>query len=50
MQRAKEIDEWFDRFEGIMRDLYEDDTLKLDFNIETFEFSILQQGREPFDS
>lgn len=49
MQRAKEIDEWFDRFEGIMRDLYEDDTLKLDFNIETFEFSILQQGREPFD-
>ena len=49
MQRAKEIDEWFDRFEGIMRDLYEDDTLKLEFNIETFEFSILQKGREPFD-
>lgn len=32
-----------------MRDLYEDDKLSLEFNIETFEFSILQQGREPFD-
>ncbi len=49
LQRVKEINEWFDRFEGIMRDLYEDDKLRLEFNIETFEFSILQQGREPFD-
>ena len=49
LQRVKEINEWFDRFEGIMRDLYEDDKLRLEFNIETFEFSILQQGRKPFD-
>ena len=49
LERVKEINEWFDRFEGIMRDLYEDDKLRLEFNIETFEFSILQQGRKPFD-
>lgn len=47
-ERAKEIEAWFDRFEGILRRLYHDDTLKLDFNIETFQFSILTAGREPF--
>ena len=47
--RANEISDWFLRFENIMRRLYHDDSLHLDFDIETFQFSIHIDGREPFD-
>lgn len=47
--RANEIENWFNRFEGILRDLYQDDSLYLDFDIDTFQFSIHINGREPFD-
>lgn len=48
-QRAAEIEAWFTRFQGIMQRVFQDPTLKLEFDIETFKFSILQQGHEPFD-
>ena len=48
-QRVNEIDSWFNRFEKILKRIFNDDNLKLDFNIETFQFSILQTGHEPFD-
>ena len=47
-ERAEQIEAWFIRFEDILRMIYHDDSLKLDFNIETFQFSILINGREPF--
>ncbi len=47
--RANEISDWFARFENIMKRLYHDDSLRLDFDIETFQFSIHIDGREPFD-
>lgn len=47
--RANEITNWFSRFEGILKLLYQDDSLKLDFDIDTFQFSIHVDGREPFD-
>lgn len=46
--RAMEITAWFDRFEKLLRDIYDDPDLRLDFNIENFAFSILQTDREPF--
>lgn len=48
-QRAQEIEDWFSRFQQVLRSIYEDDTLVLDFNIETFQFTIRQKNREPFD-
>lgn len=48
-KRANEIQEWFVRFEGILRKMYQDDSLTLDFNIDTFQFSIHINGREPFE-
>ena len=36
-------------FEQVLRSVYEDKTLRLDFNIETFQFTIIQNNREPFD-
>lgn len=47
--RADEIEEWFRRFESILRMIYEDDSLKLNFDIEDFRFTITMDGREPFD-
>ena len=47
--RAEEIELWFRRFEEILRQLYEDKSLTLDFNVDTFEFTIHTSNREPFD-
>ena len=47
--RANEIENWFNRFEGILKRLYQDNSLYLDFDIDTFQFSIHINGREPFD-
>ena len=47
--RTAQINNWFTRFENILRRIYGDPSLKLDFNIDTFQFSILIDGREPFD-
>ena len=47
--RAAKIEEWFNRFENILRRIYGEPSLKLDFNIDTFQFSILIEGRDPFD-
>lgn len=47
--RAEEIEKWFSTFEGVLKEVFNDPTLTLEFNIENFEFHILQRGREPFD-
>ena len=48
-EKAEEIELWFQRFEKILRQLYEDKSLTLDFNVDTFEFTIHTSNREPFD-
>ena len=48
-KRAHDIENWFQRFEGVLRKIYSEDSLKLHFDIETFQFSILMDNREPFD-
>lgn len=48
-QRAREIQDWFDRFEDVLRTIYGDKSLVLKFDIETFQFTIQQDNREPFD-
>lgn len=47
--RAEEIELWFDRFEGILKQIFDDPSLVLDFDIDNFKFRILQKNREPFD-
>ena len=48
-ERANEIQAWFNRLRDMLRDIYEDPTLELDFDEETYRFSIHEEGREPFD-
>lgn len=47
--RAEDISEWFQRFESILRTIYENDSVKLNFDIENFQFTITMDDREPFD-
>ena len=48
-KKAEDIEEWFDRLQSILRDLYEDPSLLIEFNEETFRFSLIVKDREPFD-
>ena len=49
LKKAKDIEEWFDRLQSILRDLYDDPSLLIEFNEETFRFSLIVKDREPFD-
>lgn len=46
--RAAQIEDWFMRFEEALKELYQDKQLCLDFNIDTFQFAIHVNGRNPF--
>ena len=49
VEKAEKIDGWFKQFENILKTIFEDEHLELKFNDETFQFSIHESGREPFD-
>lgn len=47
--KREKINKWFNIFENILKNIFEDENLELKFNDETFQFSICESGREPFD-
>lgn len=47
--KVKKISKWFDSFEKILKVIFEDENLTLEFDDDTFQFTIHQTGREPFD-
>lgn len=48
-EKADEIQAWFESLEQLLKKIFADETVELVFDEETFEFHILQQGKEPFD-
>ena len=48
-EKAEKIDKWFQGFEDILKKIFEDKNLQLKFDDETFQFSICETDREPFD-
>lgn len=48
-EKADEIQVWFQKLEWLLKDIFDDESVKLMFDEETFEFHIMQQGKEPFD-
>ena len=48
-EKAGDIESWFNRLQDILRDIYDDPTLQIQFDEDTFKFSILAKDREPFD-
>lgn len=47
--KAKEIQAWFQRLGQLLKNVFADRSVELEFDEDTFEFHILQQGKEPFD-
>ncbi len=47
-EKADEIQTWFEKLERLLKQIFADETVQLMFDEETFEFHILQQGKEPF--
>lgn len=48
-EKSEKIDKWFQAFEDILKKIFEDKNLQLNFNDETFQFYICETDREPFD-
>ena len=48
-QKATEIENWFGKLQDILRDIYDDPSLQIIFNEDTFKFSLSVKDREPFD-
>lgn len=42
------IQKWFDRFEGALKELFDDDKIELEYNYKEYEFRIIEPGKEPF--
>ena len=48
-ERAEQIRKWFENFEKLLKQIFDDDSVRLMFDEETFAFTLHQDGREPFD-
>lgn len=48
-EKAKEIENWFNKFESLLRDIFRDDQLKLIFEEESFKFVMIGKNKQQFD-
>jgi len=48
-ETAKNIDLWFENFESSLKEIFEDLSLRLDFDRKNYNFNIIQENKEPFD-
>ena len=48
-EKAESIKVWFENFEHLLQKIFEDSTLNLEFDEDTFTFHLYQEGREAFD-
>ena len=48
-QKADEIKEWFNKLQGLLRKIFEDDSLELIFEEDSYAFLIKEKNREAFD-
>ncbi len=48
-KRVKDIENWFEFFEKSLKVIFEDQSLKLEFDRDKYNFNIIQKGKEPFD-
>lgn len=49
IEKADEIQAWFEKLEQLLKQIFDDTTVELIFDEDTFEFHISQQGKELFD-
>lgn len=49
MEVVEKIDKWFQSFEGFLKELFNDESVKLEFDSENFDFNIVQKDKEKFN-
>lgn len=49
IDKANTIAVWFEKFNCLLKQIFEDESVELVFDEDTFKFSIIMDGREPFD-
>ena len=49
MDKADTIRTWFEKFDDLLKIIFNDKSVRLEFDEETFKFLIVMDGREPFD-
>lgn len=48
-EKADQIAAWFQNFDNLLKRIFDDDSVALVFDEETFQFTIHMEGRDPFD-
>lgn len=48
-EKATRIAEWFEALQNLLKDIFEDDSVHLVFEEDSFKFTIHMNGREPFE-
>lgn len=48
-EKADEIQAWFEKLELLLKQIFADETIQLIFEEDSFEFHIIQKGKETFD-
>ncbi len=48
-EKANEIKNWFINFENLLKRIYDNETIRLEFDEDAFLFHIREEGKEPFD-
>lgn len=48
-EKAEKIKLWFEKFQNLLKEIFEDDSVVLNFDEDTFKFHILMNGREAFE-
>lgn len=46
--RAEDIKKWFVNFDNVLKHIFDDESVHLNFNIESFAFNIVENGRNPY--
>lgn len=48
-EKADQIAAWFQNFDNLLKRIFDDDSVALVFDEETFQFTGYMEGRDPFD-
>ncbi len=49
LDKADNISKWFNNFDDLLKQIFDDESVRVDFDEDTFKFSIVMDGREKFD-
>ena len=49
MDKVNDIQNWFNHFERMLKQIFQNDSVELVFDEESFKFTIHEDGKEPFD-